>query len=144
MLFDAMTFCCSQSFGLVDGTAGPRTRYVGIETGPRFVLLMSFARNGLLGMISKTAALACVSRAPFRKLFLETKCLLCLLSLSALGFLQWAAIALVGVLIDDSVLQLLLFCGLHSVMFFILVCLKPFANRWEMYSQIRYCCSPSI
>lgn len=43
--------------------------------------------------------------------------------------LQWAAFALVGVLIDSSVVQLLLFCGLHSVLFCILVCLKPFANR---------------
>ncbi len=43
--------------------------------------------------------------------------------------LQWAAIALVGVLIDNSVVQLLAFCGIHLAMFAILVCFKPFANR---------------
>lgn len=43
--------------------------------------------------------------------------------------LQWAAIACVGVLIDDSALKLFLFCGFHVVMFVVLVWLKPFANR---------------
>lgn len=42
---------------------------------------------------------------------------------------QWASIALVGVLLDNSVVQLLAFCSIHCVMFIILVCLKPFANR---------------
>lgn len=32
-------------------------------------------------------------------------------------------------MIDDSAVQLLAFGGLHVVMFAILVCLKPFANR---------------
>lgn len=43
--------------------------------------------------------------------------------------LQAASIAMIGVLVDDSVVQLLLLGGLHSVMFVVLVCLKPFANR---------------
>ena len=46
-----------------------------------------------------------------------------------ISIVQWASIALVGVLIDESVVQLLAFCGIHLVMFIILVCLKPFANR---------------
>ncbi|CAM9789606.1 unnamed protein product [Ectocarpus fasciculatus] len=45
-----------------------------------------------------------------------------------ISLVEWAAIALVGVMVDNSVVQLVLFCGLHSVMFFILVFLKPFAN----------------
>ncbi|CAM9192533.1 unnamed protein product, partial [Hapterophycus canaliculatus] len=45
-----------------------------------------------------------------------------------ISLVSWASFALVGVLVDSSVVQLLLFCGLHSVLFFILVFLKPFAN----------------
>eukprot|EP00903_Cladosiphon_okamuranus_P021834 g20077.t1 len=45
-----------------------------------------------------------------------------------ISLVEWAAIALVGVLIDDSVVQLLAFCCIHTVMFVILVCFKPFAN----------------
>ncbi|CAM9886855.1 unnamed protein product [Ectocarpus sp. 12 AP-2014] len=45
-----------------------------------------------------------------------------------ISLVEWAALALVGVMIENSVVQLLLFCGLHSVMFFILMFVKPFAN----------------
>ncbi|CAM9953326.1 unnamed protein product, partial [Ectocarpus sp. 4 AP-2014] len=45
-----------------------------------------------------------------------------------ISLVEWASIALVGVMIDNSNVQLLLFCGLQSAMFLILVCLKPFAN----------------
>eukprot|EP00903_Cladosiphon_okamuranus_P006435 g6296.t1 len=45
-----------------------------------------------------------------------------------ISLVEWTSIALVGVLIDDSVVQLLAFCGVHMVMFAILVCFKPFAN----------------
>ncbi|CAM9523853.1 unnamed protein product [Ectocarpus sp. 6 AP-2014] len=45
-----------------------------------------------------------------------------------ISLVEWASIALVGVMIDNSNVQLLLFCGLQSAMFLMLVCLKPFAN----------------
>ena len=54
---------------------------------------------------------------------------LCSIVVCPISILQWASIALVGVLIDSSVVQLLAFCGIHVVMFAILVCFKPFANR---------------
>ena len=44
-------------------------------------------------------------------------------------FVQVVAIACVGVLVDDSVLQMVLFCGLFSCSFVLLVVLNPFANR---------------
>lgn len=42
---------------------------------------------------------------------------------------QRAAFASIAMLMDDNTLQLLLFCGIHVAMFFMLVCLEPFANR---------------
>lgn len=51
-----------------------------------------------------------------------------------LSFLKWAAIACVGVLIDDSVIQLFLFTGIQATMFIVLVTLKPFANRYVFHS----------
>jgi len=44
---------------------------------------------------------------------------------------QFAALGIVGVLLDDSVLQLSLFCGMHALSFLLVVFLKPFANWWE-------------
>lgn len=44
-------------------------------------------------------------------------------------FTQWAAIACVGAVLNNSVLQLLIFCVIHVVSFVILVVLRPFANR---------------
>eukprot|EP00903_Cladosiphon_okamuranus_P018718 g17231.t1 len=41
---------------------------------------------------------------------------------------EWAVLACVGVLVDESAVQLGLFCALHSVTFLILVVCKPFAN----------------
>ena len=41
---------------------------------------------------------------------------------------QFAALGIVGVLLDDSVLQLWLFCAMHSLSFLLVVFLKPFAN----------------
>ena len=42
---------------------------------------------------------------------------------------QWAGVAYVSVIIDDSVLQLFLLCGIEVIMFAILLQQKPFANR---------------
>lgn len=42
--------------------------------------------------------------------------------------LQWAALGVVGAVLEDSVLQLSLFCAMHTVSFLLLVVLKPFAN----------------
>ncbi len=53
----------------------------------------------------------------------------CALPLHGLSLLQWAALGCIGALIDESVLQLSLFCGLHSISFFLLVFVKPLANR---------------
>ena len=44
-------------------------------------------------------------------------------------FVQWAALGIVGVVVDNSVLQLSLFCAMHTVSFLLLVVFKPFANR---------------
>lgn len=43
-------------------------------------------------------------------------------------FEQWAAIACIGVLIDDGTMQLFLMCIMHTVTFVFLVVMKPFAN----------------
>ncbi|CAM9876550.1 unnamed protein product, partial [Ectocarpus sp. 8 AP-2014] len=40
----------------------------------------------------------------------------------------WAFFAIVGVLVDNSVVQLGLFCAMHSLTFILLVVFKPFAN----------------
>lgn len=44
---------------------------------------------------------------------------------------QITGIACTAVLVDDSVVQLLLVCGLHTLSFLLLVVFKPFANRRE-------------
>eukprot|EP00903_Cladosiphon_okamuranus_P014942 g13833.t1 len=41
---------------------------------------------------------------------------------------EWAVLACIGVLCNDSMVQLGLFCALHSVTFLLLVLCKPFAN----------------
>lgn len=43
--------------------------------------------------------------------------------------MQWVALGVVGAVVEDSVLQLSLFCGMHTVSCLLLVILKPFANR---------------
>lgn len=43
--------------------------------------------------------------------------------------MQWVALGVVGAVVEESVLQLSLFCGMHTVSFLLLVILKPFANR---------------
>ncbi|CAN0101373.1 unnamed protein product, partial [Scytosiphon promiscuus] len=43
--------------------------------------------------------------------------------------IEWAALGVVGALLEDSVLQLSLFCAMNAVSFLLLVVLKPFANR---------------
>ncbi|CAN0484795.1 unnamed protein product, partial [Scytosiphon promiscuus] len=43
--------------------------------------------------------------------------------------IEWAALGVVGGVVNDSVLQLSLFCAMHTVSFLLLVVLKPFANR---------------
>ena len=43
--------------------------------------------------------------------------------------LQWAALGIVGVVVDNSVVQLSLFCAMHTVSFLLLAVFKPFANR---------------
>jgi len=44
------------------------------------------------------------------------------------GRRQSAAVACVGALVEESGLQLLFFCAIHIISFFVLVVLKPFAN----------------
>ena len=46
-----------------------------------------------------------------------------------LNYFQMIAIAFTAVMVDESAVQLLLFCGLHTLSFFLLVGFKPFANR---------------
>lgn len=41
---------------------------------------------------------------------------------------QWAALGVVGVVVDDSVLQLSLFCAVNTLSFLLLAVFKPFAN----------------
>ena len=43
--------------------------------------------------------------------------------------MQWVALGVVGAVVEDSVLQLSLFGGMHTVSCLLLVILKPFANR---------------
>eukprot|EP00903_Cladosiphon_okamuranus_P017681 g16281.t1 len=43
--------------------------------------------------------------------------------------IEWTALGVVGAVIEESVLQLSLFCAMHTVSFLLLVVLKPFANR---------------
>ncbi|CAB1116602.1 unnamed protein product [Ectocarpus sp. CCAP 1310/34] len=50
-------------------------------------------------------------------------------------FAQWAALGCIGALIDESVLQLSLFCALHTLSFLLLVVFRPFANRLERKTQ---------
>ncbi|CAB1103298.1 unnamed protein product [Ectocarpus sp. CCAP 1310/34] len=45
-----------------------------------------------------------------------------------ISLVEWVALALVGVMVENSIVQLVLFCGLPSVIFLILMFLKPFAN----------------
>ncbi len=45
------------------------------------------------------------------------------------GHAQWAALGVVGGVVDNSVVQLSLFCAMHAVSFLLLVVFKPFANR---------------
>ncbi|CAM9664947.1 unnamed protein product [Scytosiphon promiscuus] len=42
---------------------------------------------------------------------------------------EWAALGVVGGIVNDGVLQLSLFCAMHTVSFLLLLVLKPFANR---------------
>lgn len=42
---------------------------------------------------------------------------------------QWTALGIVGGLVDESVLQLSLFCAVNTVSLVLLLFLKPFANR---------------
>lgn len=42
---------------------------------------------------------------------------------------QWALLACIGVLVEDSVIQLWCFCIMHSATFILLVVCRPFANR---------------
>eukprot|EP00903_Cladosiphon_okamuranus_P012907 g12051.t1 len=42
---------------------------------------------------------------------------------------EWAALGVVGVVVDNSVLQLSLFCAMHTLSFLLLVVFRPFANR---------------
>jgi len=42
---------------------------------------------------------------------------------------QRATVACIGVLVDNSVVQLLSFCAVHVAIFAIIVQRKPFANR---------------
>lgn len=44
------------------------------------------------------------------------------------GRRQSTAVACVGALVEESGLQLLFFCAIHTISFFVLVVLKPFAN----------------
>ncbi|CAN0007882.1 unnamed protein product [Ectocarpus fasciculatus] len=46
----------------------------------------------------------------------------------AFTLVEWAALGCIGALIDESVLQLSLFCALHTLSFLLLVVFKPFAN----------------
>lgn len=51
-------------------------------------------------------------------------------SFPLLSFAQWAALGCIGALLDESVLQLSLFCALHTLSFLLLVVFRPFANRY--------------
>eukprot|EP00903_Cladosiphon_okamuranus_P009469 g9024.t1 len=44
------------------------------------------------------------------------------------SLIEWAALGVVVVVVDNSVVQLSLFCAMHSVSFLLLVVFKPFAN----------------
>eukprot|EP00752_Nemacystus_decipiens_P003432 g3173.t1 len=46
----------------------------------------------------------------------------------AFTLVEWISLACIGALIDESVLQLSLFCGLHMLSFLLLVVFKPLAN----------------
>ncbi|CBN79737.1 hypothetical protein Esi_0430_0011 [Ectocarpus siliculosus] len=46
----------------------------------------------------------------------------------AFTLVEWAALGCIGALIDESVLQLSLFCALHTLSFLLLVVFRPFAN----------------
>lgn len=47
----------------------------------------------------------------------------------AFTLIEWIALGCIGALLDESVLQLSLFCGLHTLSFLLLVIFKPLANR---------------
>lgn len=47
----------------------------------------------------------------------------------AFTLVEWMALGCIGALVDESVLQLSLFCGLHTLSFLLLVIFKPLANR---------------
>lgn len=47
----------------------------------------------------------------------------------AFTLIEWIALGCIGALVDESVLQLSLFCGLHTLSFLLLVVFKPLANR---------------
>lgn len=47
----------------------------------------------------------------------------------AFTLVELIALGCIGALVDDSVLQLSLFCGLHTLSFLLLVVFKPLANR---------------
>ncbi|CAM9869077.1 unnamed protein product, partial [Ectocarpus fasciculatus] len=44
--------------------------------------------------------------------------------------IEWAALACIAVLVDNSAVQFGLFCAIHSMTFIVVVACKPFANRW--------------
>jgi len=46
-----------------------------------------------------------------------------------LFFAQWTALGIVGVLVENSILQLSLFGSMHAVSCMLLLVFKPFANR---------------
>ncbi|CAN0166666.1 unnamed protein product, partial [Ectocarpus sp. 4 AP-2014] len=43
--------------------------------------------------------------------------------------IEWAALACIAVLVDNSAVQCGLFCAIHSMTFILIVACKPFANR---------------
>lgn len=47
----------------------------------------------------------------------------------AFTLVEWIALGCIGALVDESMLQLSLFCGLHTLSFLLLVVFKPLANR---------------
>ncbi|CAB1104649.1 unnamed protein product [Ectocarpus sp. CCAP 1310/34] len=54
------------------------------------------------------------------------------------SLMKWAFFAIVGVLVDNSAVQLGLFCAMHSSTFILLVVFKPFANRQRHVSPVNF------
>lgn len=51
---------------------------------------------------------------------------------------KWGATACVGTLIDNSVVQLFLFCLIRLAVFITLAWLKPYANRFVKNVKLQY------